>query len=77
MKNENIYSALLILNNSANAGYFYKKAFGATETYQMESPNGGLVLLLPFFFNQQPFTGDIAQSFHSLFPITYHERFIK
>ncbi len=36
----------LNVNNSANAGYFYKKAFGATETYRMESPDGGLVLRL-------------------------------
>ncbi|MGN6604919.1 MAG: VOC family protein [Ginsengibacter sp.] len=32
--------------NSSEAGTFYKKAFGATETYRMESPDGGLVLRL-------------------------------
>ena len=36
----------LTVSNSANAGDFYKKAFGATETYRMESPDGGLVLRL-------------------------------
>jgi PhnB protein len=36
----------LSLKNSAKAGAFYRKAFGATETYRMETPDGGLVLKL-------------------------------
>lgn len=32
--------------NSAKAGTFYKEAFGAIETYRMETPDGGLVLKL-------------------------------
>ena len=36
----------LTVNNSVTAGDFYKKAFGAIETYRMESPDGGLVLRL-------------------------------
>ena len=36
----------LNIYNSAKAGNFYKNAFGATETYRMESPDGGLVLRL-------------------------------
>lgn len=36
----------LSVANSAAAGAFYKKAFGATETYRMETPDGGLVLRL-------------------------------
>jgi PhnB protein len=39
----------LTVSNSANAGEFYKKAFGATETYRMESPDGGLVLRLSVY----------------------------
>lgn len=36
----------LSVGNSAKAGTFYKKAFGAIETYRMETPGGGLVLKL-------------------------------
>ena len=36
----------LNVSNSSEAGNFYKKAFGATESYRMESPDGGLVLRL-------------------------------
>ena len=36
----------LSLKNSAKAGKFYKNAFGAIETYRMETPDGGLVLKL-------------------------------
>ena len=36
----------LSLINSAKAGKFYKDAFGAIETYRMETPDGGLVLKL-------------------------------
>lgn len=34
------------VGNSAKAGTFYKEAFGAIETYRMETPDGGLVLKL-------------------------------
>ena len=34
------------LKNSAKAGEFYKDAFGAVETYRMETTDGGLVLRL-------------------------------
>jgi PhnB protein len=36
----------LSVRNSSSAGEFYKMAFGATETYRMEDPDGGLVLRL-------------------------------
>lgn len=36
----------LSVKNSAAAGKFYKEAFGAVETYRMETPDGGLVLKL-------------------------------
>jgi len=36
----------LSVGNSAKAGTFYKEAFGAIETYRMETPDGGLVLKL-------------------------------
>jgi PhnB protein len=36
----------LSVANSAKAGTFYKEAFGAIETYRMETPYGGLVLKL-------------------------------
>lgn len=36
----------LTVGNSAEAEAFYKNAFGAVETYRMESPDGGLVLQL-------------------------------
>ena len=36
----------LSVANSAEAGAFYKEAFGAVETYRMETPDGGLVLRL-------------------------------
>ncbi len=36
----------LSVGNSSSAGEFYKKAFGAIETYRMETPEGGLVLRL-------------------------------
>jgi PhnB protein len=36
----------LSVGNCAKAGAFYKEAFGADETYRMESPDGGLVLKL-------------------------------
>ena len=36
----------LSVKNSAKAGAFYKAAFGAVETYHMETPDGGLVLKL-------------------------------
>ncbi len=36
----------LNISNSARAGDFYKKSFGAIETYRMEAPDGGLVLRL-------------------------------
>ena len=34
------------VKNSAKAALFYKHAFGALETYRMETPDGGLVLKL-------------------------------
>jgi PhnB protein len=36
----------LSVENSAKALKFYQQAFGALETYRMESPDGGLVLKL-------------------------------
>lgn len=36
----------LSVKNSAAAGKFYKDAFGAIESYRMETPEGGLVLKL-------------------------------
>ena len=36
----------LSVSNSASAGAFYRQAFDATETYRMETPDGGLVLQL-------------------------------
>ena len=36
----------LSITNAAAAGAFYKEAFGAIETYRMETPEGGLVLKL-------------------------------
>lgn len=36
----------LSVQNSAKACTFYKNAFGAIETYRMESPDGGLVVRL-------------------------------
>ena len=36
----------LSVANSAKAGAFFKEAFGAEETYRMETPDGGLVLKL-------------------------------
>ena len=36
----------LSVSNSVKAGAFYKHAFGAVETYRMETPDGGLVLRL-------------------------------
>jgi len=36
----------LSVSNCLEAGTFYKKAFGAIETYRMETPDGGLVLKL-------------------------------
>lgn len=36
----------LSVGNSAKAGAFYNEAFGAIETYRMETPDGGLVLKL-------------------------------
>jgi PhnB protein len=36
----------LSVQNSAKALMFYQQAFGAVETYRMESPDGGLVLKL-------------------------------
>lgn len=36
----------LFVSNSFKAGIFYKEAFGAIETYHMETPDGGLVLKL-------------------------------
>lgn len=36
----------LSVGNSAKAGTFYSDAFGAIETYRMETPDGGLVLKL-------------------------------
>jgi PhnB protein len=36
----------LNVDNCSEAGTFYKKAFGAKETYRMEAPDGGLVLKL-------------------------------
>ena len=36
----------LSVSNCLEAGTFYKKAFGAIETYLMETPDGGLVLKL-------------------------------
>ena len=36
----------LSVGNSSKAGAFYKEAFGAIETYRMETPDGGLVLKL-------------------------------
>lgn len=36
----------LSVKNSAAAEKFYKEAFGAIETYRMETPDGGLVLKL-------------------------------
>ena len=36
----------LSVGNSAKAGMFYSDAFGAIETYRMETPDGGLVLKL-------------------------------
>ena len=36
----------LSVPNSASAGAFYKAAFGALETYRLETPEGGLVLKL-------------------------------
>ena len=36
----------LSVSNCSEAGTFYKKAFGAIETYRMETPDGGLVLKL-------------------------------
>jgi PhnB protein len=36
----------LSVKNSAKAGTFYKDAFGAIETYRMETPDGGLVIKL-------------------------------
>ena len=36
----------LSVKNSAAAEKFYKEAFSATETYRMETPDGGLVLKL-------------------------------
>ncbi|HEY1870379.1 MAG TPA: VOC family protein, partial [Chitinophagaceae bacterium] len=36
----------LSLKSSAKAGKFYKDAFGAIETYRLETPDGGLVLKL-------------------------------
>jgi PhnB protein len=34
------------VKNSTKAGTFYKEAFGAIETYSMETPDGGLVIKL-------------------------------
>ena len=39
-------AAWLTVVNSKKAGMFYKEAFGAIETYRMETPDGGLVLKL-------------------------------
>ena len=36
----------LSVGNCAKAGMFYKDAFSASETYRMETPDGGLVLRL-------------------------------
>ena len=36
----------LSIRNSKKAALFYKEAFGAIETYRMETPDGGLVLRL-------------------------------
>lgn len=36
----------LSVGNSGKAGAFYKEAFGAEETYRMETADGGLVLKL-------------------------------
>lgn len=36
----------LSIRNSKKAASFYKEAFGAIETYRMETPGGGLVLRL-------------------------------
>ena len=36
----------LSVRNSSKAAVFYKAAFGAIETYRMETPEGGLVLRL-------------------------------
>ena len=36
----------LSVKNSAKAGAFYETAFGAIETYRMETPGGGLVIKL-------------------------------
>ena len=36
----------LSVKNSAKAGEFYKNAFGAMETYRLETPDGGLVIKL-------------------------------
>lgn len=36
----------LSVENAAEAATFYKEAFGAKETYRMETPEGGLVLKL-------------------------------
>lgn len=36
----------LSVGNCSKAGTFYKDAFGAIETYRMETPGGGLVLKL-------------------------------
>lgn len=36
----------LSVKNSAKAGEFYKNAFGAIETYRLETPDGGLVIKL-------------------------------
>lgn len=36
----------ITVKNAAAAANFYKEAFGAKETYRMETPEGGLVLKL-------------------------------
>ena len=36
----------LTVSNSKKAIEFYKSAFGAVETYQLETPDGGLVIRL-------------------------------
>ncbi|HSB93525.1 MAG TPA: hypothetical protein VLC28_10420 [Flavitalea sp.] len=60
----------LSLKNSATAGAFYKEAFGATETYRMETPEGGLVLRLSidgaeFWVSGQSTDPDQATTAHS------------
>ena len=62
--------------NSSEAGTFYKKAFGATETYRMESPDGGLVLRLAVGEAEFWVSGQLATSGKDK-PVTATAEFIK